>query len=133
MGLAGYDRRFLKGFSVLSSSLTKLLQKEVKLIQDEKCQESFETLISLLTQAPILTLPIQGKEYVVYSDAYHNDLGWIFMHERKVISYASPKLKSHELNYPTHDHELDVIVFALKYGDIVCMARKIIYSLITSA
>ncbi|WMV10111.1 hypothetical protein MTR67_003496, partial [Solanum verrucosum] len=36
------------------------------------------------------------------------------MQEGKVISYASQKLKPHELNYPTHDLELAAIVFALK-------------------
>ncbi|WMV19319.1 hypothetical protein MTR67_012704, partial [Solanum verrucosum] len=36
------------------------------------------------------------------------------MQEGKVISYASWKLKPHELNYPTHDLELATIVFALK-------------------
>ncbi|WMV19446.1 hypothetical protein MTR67_012831 [Solanum verrucosum] len=79
---------------------------------DEKCQESFETLKSLLTQAPILTLPIEGKEYVVYSDDSHNGLGCVLIQEGKVISYASRKLKPHELNYPTHDLEL---VASLKY------------------
>ena len=104
----------MKGFSIIASPLTKLLQKEVKFIWDDKCQESFETLKSLLTQAPILTLPIEGKEYVVYSDASHNVLRCVLMQEGKVISYASRKLKLHELNYPTHDLELAAIVFALK-------------------
>ncbi|WMV41510.1 hypothetical protein MTR67_034895, partial [Solanum verrucosum] len=106
LGLAGYYKRFVKGFSIIASPLTKLLQKEVKFIWDDKCQESFETLKSLLTQAPILSLPIEGKEYVVYSDASHNGLGCVLMQEGKVISYASRKLKPHELNYPTHDLEL---------------------------
>ncbi|WMV30771.1 hypothetical protein MTR67_024156 [Solanum verrucosum] len=114
LGLEGYYRRFVKGFSIIASPLTKLLQKEVKFIWDDKCQESFETLKSLLTQAPILTLPIEGKEYVVYSDASHNGLGCILMQEGRVISYASRKLKPHELNYPTHDLELAAIMFALK-------------------
>ncbi|WMV25004.1 hypothetical protein MTR67_018389 [Solanum verrucosum] len=61
LGLAGYYRRFVKGFSIIASPLTKLLQKEVKFIWDDKCQKSFETLKSFLTQAPILTLPIEGK------------------------------------------------------------------------
>ncbi|WMV46098.1 hypothetical protein MTR67_039483, partial [Solanum verrucosum] len=89
-------------------------EKEVKFIWDDKCQESFETLKSLLTQAPILTLPIEGKKYVEYSDASHNGLGCILMQQGKVISYASRKLKPPELNYPTHDLELAAIVFALK-------------------
>ncbi|XP_049397400.1 uncharacterized protein LOC125861582 [Solanum stenotomum] len=114
LGLAGYYRRFVIGFSIIASPFTKLLQKEVKFIWDDKCQEIFETLKSLLTQTPILTLPIEGKEYVVYSDASHNGLGCILMQEGKVISYASQKLKPHELNYPTHDLELTAIVFALK-------------------
>ncbi|WMV50633.1 hypothetical protein MTR67_044018, partial [Solanum verrucosum] len=114
LGLAGYYRRFVKGFSIIASPLTKLLQKEVKFIWDDKCQKSFETLKSLLTQAPILTLPIEGKEYVVYSDASHNGLGCVLMQEGKVISYASRELKPHELNYPTRDLELAAIVFALK-------------------
>ncbi|WMV13874.1 hypothetical protein MTR67_007259 [Solanum verrucosum] len=92
LGLAGYYRRFVKGFSIITSPLTKLLQNEVKFIWDDKCKESFETLKSLLTQAPILTLPIEGKEYVVYSDASHNGLGSVLMQEGKVISYASRKL-----------------------------------------
>ena len=31
-----------------------------------------------------------------------------------MVAYASRQLKSHEKNYPTHDLELDAIVFALK-------------------
>ncbi|WMV33121.1 hypothetical protein MTR67_026506 [Solanum verrucosum] len=112
--LVGYYIRFVKGFSIISSPLTKLLQKEAKFIWDDKCQESFETLKSLLTHAPIVTLPIEGKEYVVYNDASHNGLGSVLIQEGNVISYVSRKLKPHELNYPTHDLELAVIVFALK-------------------
>ncbi|KAK6229056.1 hypothetical protein SCA6_018007 [Theobroma cacao] len=34
--------------------------------------------------------------------------------DEKVIAYASRQLKKHEANYPTHDLELAVVVFALK-------------------
>ena len=36
------------------------------------------------------------------------------MQDGKVVSYASRQLKPHEQNYPTHDLELAVVVFALK-------------------
>lgn len=36
------------------------------------------------------------------------------MQRGKVIAYASRKLKTHEVNYTTHDLELGVVVFALK-------------------
>ena len=36
------------------------------------------------------------------------------MQSRKVVAFGSQKLKNQEQNYPTHDMELAVIVFALK-------------------
>ena len=44
LGLAGYYRSFVKGFSVISSPLTKLLRKGVKFEWIDKCQNSFEQL-----------------------------------------------------------------------------------------
>ncbi|KAL5760844.1 hypothetical protein ACOSQ2_019682 [Xanthoceras sorbifolium] len=114
LGLAGYYRRFVKGFSMIAAPMTKLLQKNVKFEWNEKCQASFEKLKSLLTEAPILTQPTSGKDYVIFSDASHNRLGCVLMQEGKVVAYASRQLKPHERNYPAHDLELAAIVFALK-------------------
>ena len=36
------------------------------------------------------------------------------MQDGKVIAYASRQLRPHEQNYPTHDLELVVVIFALK-------------------
>ena len=36
-----------------------------------------------------------------------------FMQDRRVVSYASRQLQSHELNYATHDLELAAVVHAL--------------------
>ena len=55
LGLAGYYRRFVKGFSVIASPLTKLLIKEVKFEWTDKCQDSFEQLKEMLVKAPVLT------------------------------------------------------------------------------
>ena len=42
LGLAGYYRRFVKGFSMISAPMTKLLQKDVKFEWSERCQKSFD-------------------------------------------------------------------------------------------
>ena len=114
LGLAGYYRRFVKGFSMIAAPMTKLLQKNVKFEWCEECQRSFDKLKAFLTEAPVLTQPTCGKEYVIFSDASLNGLGCVLMQEGKVVAYASRQLKPHEKNYPTHDLELAAIVFALK-------------------
>ena len=114
LGLEGYYKRFVKGFSMTAGTMKKLLQKNVRFEWSEKCQASFEKLKAFLTEAPVLTQLTYGKEYVIFSDASLNGLGCVLMQEGKVVAYASRQLKPHEKNYPTHDLELAVIVFALK-------------------
>ena len=93
LGLAGYYRQFVKGLSVISSTLTKLLKKGVKFYWIETCQASFDQLKRLLVQEPVLTQPTPSKEYTMYSDSLKNGLGCVFMQDGKVIAYASRQLK----------------------------------------
>ena len=80
----------------------------------EECQRSFDKLKTFLTEAPVLTQPTCGEEYVIFSDASLNGLGCVLMQEGKVVAYPSRQLKPHEKNYPTHNLELAAIVSALK-------------------
>ncbi|WMV50427.1 hypothetical protein MTR67_043812 [Solanum verrucosum] len=114
LGLAGYYRRFVEGFSSIASPLTKLTQKKVKFQWSGDCEKCFAELKTRLTTAPVLTLPDGSDGYVIYCDASRVGLGCLLMHRDKVIAYASRQLKMHEKNYPTHDLELAVVVFALK-------------------
>ena len=114
LGLAGYYRRFIKDFSSIALPLTRLTRKGVKFDWDEKCAEAFVKLKTLLTTAPVLIIPEQGKGYVVYCDACKEGLGCVLMQSGRAVAYASRQLKVHERNYPTHDLELGAVVFALK-------------------
>ena len=62
----------------------------------------------------MLVIPDVGKPFEIYYDASHQGLGYVLMQEKKVVAYASKQLKLYEENYPTHDLELVVVVFALK-------------------
>ncbi|KAL4347811.1 hypothetical protein GQ457_17G010440 [Hibiscus cannabinus] len=114
LGLTGYYRRFVSGFSKVAAPLTKLLQKGVKYEWSDARQQAFEKLKEALINAPVLTQPVSGKEFVVYSDASYVGLGCVLMQEGRVVAYDSRQLKVHEKNYPTHDIELAAVVFALK-------------------
>ncbi|KAL0291840.1 UNVERIFIED_CONTAM: Transposon Ty3-G Gag-Pol polyprotein [Sesamum radiatum] len=106
--------RFVEGFSIIAGPLTKLLRKGVAFQWTEQCQRSFDELKKRLTSTLILVLPSGSGGYVVYTDASKQGLGCVLMQNGKVIAYASRQLRTHELNYPTHDLELAAIVHALK-------------------
>ncbi|GKB78001.1 putative reverse transcriptase domain-containing protein [Tanacetum coccineum] len=112
LGLAGYYRRFIKGFSLISKPLTKLTQKNKKYEWGSKEEEVFQTL--KLCSAPILALPGGTEGFVVYCDTSLKGYGAVLMQREKVIAYASRQLKVHEENYATHDLELGAVVFALR-------------------
>ncbi|KAK1683988.1 hypothetical protein QYE76_044836 [Lolium multiflorum] len=114
LGLAGYYRRFVEGFSSIARPMTQLLKKDKKFEWTDKCEESFQQLKSRLTTAPILIMPDITKPFDVYCDASKTGLGCVLMQEGKVVSYLSRQLKQHEQNYPTHDLELAAVVLALK-------------------
>ena len=58
------------------------------------CEESFQKLKTLLTSAPVLTLPEEGVDFTVYCDASGVGLDGVLMQKGKVIAYASRQLKS---------------------------------------
>ncbi|GJV01583.1 putative reverse transcriptase domain-containing protein [Tanacetum coccineum] len=114
LGLAGYYRRFIEGFSKIAKPMTKLTQKKVAFEWGDKQEAAFQTLKNKLCSAPILALPQGAENFIVYCDASHKGLGAVLMQNEKVIAYASRQLKIHEKNYTTHDLELGAVVFALK-------------------
>jgi ribonuclease HI len=114
IGMAGYYRRFIEGFSKIDRPMTTLLAKNVEFKWTPACQESFETLKKKLTTSPVLILPDVHKPFSVYCDASYTGLGCVLMQEGRVVTYLSRQLKVHEKNYPTHDLELAAVVHALK-------------------
>ena len=114
LGLAGYYRRFIEGFSKLLGPLTALTKKNARFVWTGKCEQCFQELKRRLVTAPVLALPRESGDFVVYSDASKKGLGCVLMQNGNVIAYASRQLKPYEQNYPTHDLELGAVVFALK-------------------
>nr|GFA50676.1 putative reverse transcriptase domain-containing protein [Tanacetum cinerariifolium] len=114
LGLVGYYRRFIKGFSKIAKPMTKLTQKKVKFEWGDNQEAVFQLLKQKLCSAPILALPEGSEDFIVYCDASNKRLGTVLMQREKVISYASRQLKIHEENYTTQDLELGAVVFALK-------------------
>ena len=118
LGLAGYYRRFVKGFSKLSSPLSELLKKEKAFDWTEREQKAFEVLKEAITSAPILISPDTTKNYVVTTDASGFATGAVLQQDHgkglQPIAFMSHKMNAAEKNYPVHEQELLAIVHALR-------------------
>ena len=79
LGMAGYYRRFIEGFSKLAKPMTALLEKNAKFVWTKQCQDSFEELKKRLTSAPVLILPDLTKSFSIYCDASRQGLGCVLV------------------------------------------------------
>ncbi|KAK1668817.1 hypothetical protein QYE76_056976 [Lolium multiflorum] len=101
LGMAGYYRRFIEGFSKIAGPMTKLLKKNTPFVWTDECETSFQTLKEKLTTAPVLAVPEPGKDYTVYCDASKNGLGCVLMQDRKANVVADALSRKSTENQPT--------------------------------
>ncbi|GKB30089.1 putative reverse transcriptase domain-containing protein, partial [Tanacetum coccineum] len=129
LGLVGYFRRFIENFSKIAKYLTILTQKCKTFDWGEEQELAFQTLKDKLCNVPVLALPNEPKNFVVYCDASGLGLGCVLMQRSKVMAYASRQLKIHEKNYTTYDLELGAVVFALKiWRNYLYETKSVIYT-----
>lgn len=114
LGLVGYYHHYIERFSKIVIPLTRLTRNDVKFVWTEDCKKCFQELKEWLVTASILTIPMETGKFVIYRNSSKNGLGCVLMQNGKVIAYVSRQLKDYERNYPTHDLELAVVVFAWK-------------------
>jgi hypothetical protein len=114
LGLVGYYRRFIEGFSKISKPMIELLAKGKTFEWTPRREASFQELKKRLTMSPILTMPDMEKPFSIYCNASGQGLGCVLMQDNHVMVYASRQLRKHEEKYPTHDLELVAVVRALK-------------------
>ncbi len=136
LGLAGYYRRFVKGFSQIAAPLHSLLTKQDrtkrKSTRSEKalnsllegrwtsdCSKAFEKLKKCLVSSPILGYPDFKKPFIVETDASFNGLGAVLSQDqsngRVVIAYASRSLRPSEKNMENYS-SMKLEMLALKWA-----------------
>ena len=116
LGHAGFYRRFIKDFSVISKPLSNLLTKDNIFEWTEHCEEAFVKLKNLLTSAPVIQPPDWSLPFEIMCDASDYAVGAV-LGQRKdkklyAIYYASKTLNSAQMNYTTTEKELLAVVFA---------------------
>ena len=56
MGITGYYRKFIEGFSKIENPITSLQKKGKKFFWDQECESNLNKLKELLTITPILSV-----------------------------------------------------------------------------
>nr|GEU32031.1 reverse transcriptase domain-containing protein [Tanacetum cinerariifolium] len=117
LGLAGYYRIFIKDFSKIAKSLTKLTQKK-KYIWGEDQEIAFQLLKQKLCEALILALPEGNDNFVVYCDASHQGLGAMLMQrDKKELNMRQRRwlelLADYDCEIRYHPGKANVVVDAL--------------------
>jgi hypothetical protein len=120
LGLAGYYRRFVRGFSEIALPLTELTRNTAyqRLQWGARQQMAFIELKRALQSTPVLVLPDPKLPFVVNCDASGYAVGAVLQQDRgaglQPVAFLSKKLSGAETRYPVHEQELLAIVTALQ-------------------
>ena len=116
LGLCGYYRTFVNGFSAIVAPLSELLKHERKYEWKEPQQTAFERIKQAIMSGPVLALPdpTQPYELTVTTDASGFAVGATLEQRGRPIAFLSKKMNDAEKRYPVHEQELLAMVLALR-------------------
>ena len=93
MGLVGYYRRFIIGFSKISHPITSLQKKGTKFECITECEESFNLLKKLLTSSLIFKIIDLSEILLVCTDACEEGISEALTQNGHFIIYESREIK----------------------------------------
>ena len=136
LGVIGYYRRFVPGYSTLLAPLTDLLQKGKKWAWSEACESAFAQVKEVLCSMPVLQAPDFSRPFALTVDASQAGVGAVLMQPDRdnvhhPVSYFSKKFTPAQRNYSVIKQELLAIILALQHFEVYTPAygpRVVIYS-----
>ena len=129
LGLAGYYRKFVDGFSEIAAPLTRLTGDTVAFEWNEAEEKSFRALKQALVTAPVLILPDATKPFVIYSDASNVAIGAVLQQDHgkglQPIGFMSKTISASQQNYPVHELEMLAVVEACEHWRHLIRGQKV--------
>ncbi|KAK3510314.1 hypothetical protein QTP70_001363 [Hemibagrus guttatus] len=121
LGFANFYRRFIRGYSSVTSPLTNLLRNKPKsLTWTPTALQAFDTLKQAFTTAPLLVHPDPERPFVVEVDASTTGVGAVLSQQQgkplrlHPCAFFSRKLNPAEANYDIGNRELLAVKLALE-------------------
>src|SRR3954470_20539886 len=113
LGFTNFYQQFIKGYSKMARSLTKLTGKEEWSWGLEQ-EQAFEGLKKAMSMAPVLAMPKGEEPFMIECDASEGALGAILTQKQddkwRPVAFLSKALNPTERNYKIHDKELLAII-----------------------
>ncbi|GJS94746.1 reverse transcriptase domain-containing protein [Tanacetum coccineum] len=133
LGHAGFYRRFIKEFSMISKPMTQRLIKDAKFDFSDDCKKAFNILKEKLTTAPIIISPDWNEPFELMCDAsdfaVRVVLGQRINGKFKPIYYASKTLNNAQEHYTTTEKELLAVVFSFdKFRQYPVLSKTVVYT-----
>lgn len=120
LGLMGYFRKFIAGYSKIARPLTSLLKANAKFVFDRDERSAFYQLKTALGAGPVLGLYRSDRETELHTNASMHGYGAILLQRDSVdqllhpVYYMSGKTTAAEEKYSSYELEVLAIVRALK-------------------
>ncbi len=114
LGLTGYYRKYIRGYSNLAGLLFELTKKDVAFIWDMHCEHAYQALKAALVDAPVLTRLNFKQTFWLDVDWSTKGLGAILSQKEgkfeRVIAYASKSLTKAQRKFHPMEGECYVLI-----------------------
>uniref|UniRef100_A0A0A9D2Z3 Integrase catalytic domain-containing protein n=1 Tax=Arundo donax TaxID=35708 RepID=A0A0A9D2Z3_ARUDO len=114
LGLAGYYRKFVRNFGIISRSVTELLKKDTFFVWTSEKEQSFQVLKEALVQAPVLALSDFSKQFTIETDACEYGIGAVLLQDGHPLAYLSKALGPRNRGLSTYEKESLVNLLAME-------------------
>ena len=130
LGLSGYYRRYIRGYSSLAAPLFDLIKPKAPFVWSDECQQNFGKLKDALCSSPIVCAPDWEHQFYLLTDAAtKSGIGCVLVQRipeidpktqkskvrEKVIAYASKKLTDAEKRWPVREIEAWAIIWGCEH------------------
>jgi hypothetical protein len=114
LGMTGYYRKFIRGYGVISKTLTELLKKGMPYVWNADREAAFQALKQALVTAPVLALPDFAKTFVVETDSCGKGVGAVLLQDNHPLAFISKALGPRHLGLSTYEKECLAILMAIE-------------------
>ncbi len=125
LGLTGYYRRFIRGYSKLVGLLFELTKKDVVFVWNQDCQRAFDALKKAPIGAPILVRPNFKEPFFLDVDWSTKGVGAILSHKEgrieRVIAYASKALTMAQKKFHLMEGECYALIWGILHFRQICI------------